>query len=210
MTNIIESQHDLEHGIAALSKTEPRFADIVRRTGLPPLRRRAEPLAGLLHIIVSQQLSKASAEAIWRRLEQSAAPFDPAALLGRDDGDFRAVGLSRPKVRTIRSLCAALVGGELDLADLARHDDDSVHERLTVVKGIGPWTADIYLLSCLGRADAWPAGDLALQVALCHAFGLAERPGRAGMVHHAAPWRPWRAIAARLLWSWYAIRNEPE
>ncbi len=177
---------------------------MVRRTGPPPLRRRSEPFAGLLSIIVSQQLSKASASAIWARFEAAESPFDASALATRADEEFRAAGLSRPKVRAIRALCAAMTGGGLDLDALARLDDRAVHERLTAITGIGPWTADIYLLSCLGRADAWPAGDLALQIALAHAFGLSRRPDLKEMRRRAEPWRPWRAVAARLLWSWYA------
>lgn len=202
--SVIETMSDIERGVEALTRAEPRFAEIVAVTGLPPLRRRGEPFPALLDIIVAQQLSKASADAIWRRMEASLKPFDAARLLSLDDQDFRAAGLSRPKIRTIRALSQAVCDGALDFDALDGLDDSEIHARLTAISGIGPWTADIYLLSCLGRADAWPCGDLALQIAAAEAFGLDQRPDKEALVALAAPWRPWRAIAARLLWAHYS------
>ena len=200
----IETMRDIARGVEALGVAEPRFRTIVEITDLPPLRRRQDHFAALLDIIVSQQLSKASADAIWKRMEQGLKPFAPDRFLTLADDEFRAAGLSRPKVKTMRALSRAICEDGLDLACLCDLDDEAVHENLTAVSGIGPWTADIFLLSCLGRADAWPAGDLALQVAAGHVFGLAERPDKDRLQAMADPWRPWRAIAARLLWAYYS------
>jgi len=206
----IETMRDIERGVEALGVAEPRFRAIVEITGLPPLRRREDQFAALLDIIVSQQLSKASADAIWKRMQATLQPFEPARFLRLSDDRFRSAGLSRPKVRTMRALAHAICNEGLDLGCLCDLDDEGVHENLTAVSGIGPWTADIYLLSCLGRADAWPVGDLALQVAAGHAFDLDERPDKDRLQAMAEPWRPWRAIAARLLWAYYsATRNQP-
>jgi DNA-3-methyladenine glycosylase II len=171
--------------------------------GAPPLRRRAAGFEGLARIIVGQQLSVASASAIWERTAALCRPFEPGALLALGDAELAGAGLSRPKVRTLRAIAGACRNG-LDLARLAEAAEEEVHAALTGVSGIGPWTADIYIMFCLGRADAWAPGDLALQIATQRALGLAERPGAREMAEIAERWRPWRGVAARLLWAYYA------
>lgn len=175
------------------------------RAGRPPLRRRAPGFEGLAAIVVSQQVSVASARAIESRLLARFAPLDAAALAGASDDDLRACGLSAPKMRTLRACADEILCGRLDLDALADSDADQAHAALTAVKGIGPWTADIYLLFCLGHPDAFPAGDLALQEAARLAFGLKKRPDARRLEALAKSWRPWRAVAARLLWSFYAV-----
>ena len=152
--------------------------------------------------MVSQQLSTASAGAIWGRLAAAFDPFEPAAILRARPARLARLGLSAPKIRALKEIARAVTRGELALACLAELSADDAHAALTAVHGIGPWTADIYLLSCLGHADAWPVGDLALQEAARLAFGLpaAEREGDAAL---AEPWRPLRAVAARVLWTYY-------
>jgi DNA-3-methyladenine glycosylase II len=179
-------------------------------TGLPPLRRAEPGFAGLLHIVTEQQVSLASAAAIWGRMVEQLQPMTPEHLATLSDEALRAPGLSMPKIRTIRALCEALASGVLDLDHVARAPNEHAFEALTAIKGIGPWTAEIYLLSCLGRRDVWPAGDLALQVAAQAAFALDARPDAKAMRAMAEPWRPWRAIAARVLWSYYrAVKGLP-
>jgi DNA-3-methyladenine glycosylase II len=172
--------------------------------GDPPLRRRPAGFEGLARIIVGQQLSVASAEAIWGRTVAAVQPFEPRVLLKLKDRQLAAAGLSGPKIRTLRAMATASVDG-LDLARLDGRSDEEVHMALTAVNGIGPWTADIFLMFCLGRADAWAPGDLALQLAAQQAFALEEKPDKVALLELAERWRPWRGVAARLLWSYYAV-----
>ena len=167
------------------------------------MRRRPGGFGGLARIIVGQQLSIASAAAIWGRLEARIAPLRSEELIAATDADLRACGLSAPKIRTLRAVSEAVASGSLDLTRLDAAADASVHESLCAVKGIGPWTADIYIMFCLGRRDAFAPGDLALQVAAGHAAGLPSRPKAAELSEMAEAWRPWRGVAARLLWAYY-------
>lgn len=201
----IDTEADLQTGLAALARAEPRFAAIHAETGDPPLRRRPGGFAGLAAIVVSQQVSTASAAAIWSRMAARLAPLDHAALLRARRDKLVRIGLSGGKIRTLRAVARAIEAGALDLDGLVDRPADEAHAVLTALHGIGPWTADIYLLACLGHADAWPVGDLALQESARIAFGLAERPTARAMVPLAEPWRPWRAVAARLLWSYYRV-----
>lgn len=167
------------------------------------MRRRPAGFDGLARIIVGQQLSVASAAAIWGRLEARVSPLTAEAVLGTSDEDLRSAGLSAAKIRTLRAVSQAVATGAVDPPALDRADDAAVHEALCAVKGIGPWTADIYIMFCLGRADAFAAGDLALQVAAAHAAGLEARLRAAELLAMAERWRPWRGVAARLLWAYY-------
>jgi DNA-3-methyladenine glycosylase II len=199
----IRTEIDLDNGIAALAEADPRFAALIATAGRPPLRRRPDGFAGLATTIVSQQLSTASASAIWGRLAAAFDPFEPAAILRARAPRLAKAGLSSPKIRALKEIARAIAQGKLPLAALADLPADEAHAALTAIHGIGPWTADIYLLSCLGHADAWPAGDLALQEAARLAFGLRTRPTTKEMATLAEPWRPWRSIAARVLWTYY-------
>ena len=203
MLTHIRSEIDLEAALAALTKAEPRFAALVAEAGRPPLRRRPDGFAGLAATVVSQQLSTASAGAIWGRLAAAFDPFEARVILRARAARLARLGLSAPKIKALKEIARAVTRGDLALASLAHIGADEAHKALTAVHGIGPWTADIYLLSCLGHADAWPAGDLALQEAVRLAFGLAARPSAKEMVPLAEPWRPWRAVAARVLWTYY-------
>jgi len=203
--NIIETIADIERGIAALVDIEPRFAGLVDDTGIPPLRRSEGGFRGLMLIVTEQQLSTASAAAIWARMERELAPMTADHLATLDDETLRAAGVSRPKVKTIRSLCEAVRSGQCNPQTLEHLPDNDVHDTLVKIKGIGRWTSDIYLLSCLGRSDVWPVGDLALQVAVQHAFDFDQRPDEKTMDELGEPWRPWRAVAARIFWSYYRL-----
>src|ERR1043166_7286123 len=210
MTTHIHTEADLERGIAALIKRDPRFAPVFERTGLPPLRRREGGFEGLAQIIMGQQLSTASAAAIHGRLVAIAVPFDHHAILRARKDRLLRVGLSNAKVKALKEIAKAIAAKHIDLAALADMSADDAHKALTALHGIGPWTADLYLLACLGHADAWPAGDLALQEAARVAFDLRSRPSTKEMRPLADGWRPWRAVAARLLWSYYRAIKQRE
>ena len=203
MTSLIRTEADLDKGINKLVAADPRLLPVLTVAGRPPLRRREGGFVGLASIVVSQQLSTASAGAIWMRLCAAYDPLEPKAMLRARPQRLRRIGLSSAKIRTLKAIAAAITSGELDLARLGAHHADDAHKILTSVHGIGPWTADIYLLVCLGHSDAWPAGDLALQEATRMAFALEQRPTARQMGPLADPWRPWRAVAARLLWTYY-------
>jgi len=206
----IHSESDLDAALAALVKADSRFGDALSLAGWPPLRRRADGFAGLASIVVSQQLSTASAKAIWGRLEAALDPFDHVAMLRARTAKLKRAGLSAPKIRTLKAIAKAIDGGDLDLAGLVDRPADDAHRALTAVHGIGPWTADIYLLFCLGHADAWPAGDLALQEAVRLLFALEARPSAKEMGPLAEAWRPWRGAAACMLWTYYRAAKQRE
>jgi DNA-3-methyladenine glycosylase II len=208
---VIASEADLAEGLAYLVDREPRFQAIVTRLGPPPLRRAPAGLPGLLRIVTEQMLSLKAADAIWRRIERALHPLDPAAIIRRRHATLMKLGLSGAKARTFKALARAALEGDLPIDALDRHHDEDATARLTAIPGIGNWTADIYLLSCLGRTDIWPSADLALQAAAAHAFDLAGRPTTKEMQALAEPWRPWRAVAARLLWAHYrSLKGLPQ
>jgi DNA-3-methyladenine glycosylase II len=171
--------------------------------GDPPLRRREAGFAGLAAIIVSQQVSTASAAAIFGRLQARIVPLEAAEIAKATEEELRACGLSSAKIRTLRAVAQAIVEGGLELKSLGGLDAEDAHKALVAVKGIGPWTADIFLLFCLGHPDAFPAGDLALQEAAKLALNLKRRPDAARLERIAERWRPLRGVAARMLWAYY-------
>lgn len=201
---------DLEEGMAALATLDPAWGLIIARTGVPPLRRRDSGFLSLASIIVSQQLSVASARAVWARVESVLTPLTPDRVLAASDEEMRLSGLSRPKQKTLRAVAAAIAENRLDLTALETATPEFVHAHMTAVSGIGPWTADVYLLFCLGHRDGFAAGDLAVQEAAKVAFGLATRPKPAELTELAEAWRPWRGVAARLLWAYYAVLKSRE
>jgi DNA-3-methyladenine glycosylase II len=203
----IETSTDVVAGIKALRRKCAVMRRVHDATGQPPLRRNASGFAGLTRIVVGQQVSIASANAIWGRVEAAINPLTAARVGELGDDVLQSAGLSRPKIRTLRAVAAAVTGG-MSFDEIADQDDAAARETLTAISGIGPWTADIYLMFCLGRPDTFAPGDLALQVAMQFAFELDERPDAATAAALAERWRPWRAVAARLLWEYYRIRKE--
>ena len=198
----------LARTLAALGRADPDLARARARAGPLPDRSRPPGFESLVRIMVQQQVSIASANAIWRRLRTAIEPFTAAGLAATPDSALAAAGLSRPKQAYCRSLAAAVVEGGLDLDGLARLDDRAAIEALVAIKGIGRWTAEIYLLFCLGRPDMWPAHDVALQVAVHDLKHLDARPTWREMDRIAEPWRPWRGTAARLLWCYYRVLKD--
>lgn len=201
---ILETLDDIRRGTRALT----RRCELMRRvhaiTGTPPLRRQQAGFEGLARIVVAQQVSAASASAIWSRTVTHFGCVTPDAIMAAPDETLRACGLSRGKSETLRAISAAISSGQLDLDALAAASDHAIHESLTAVRGIGPWTADIYIMFSLGRSDAWAPGDLALKLAVARASGHEKPLPPAEMERLSETWRPWRAVAARLLWSYYA------
>jgi DNA-3-methyladenine glycosylase II len=208
MSFFIHTEADLDTAIARLVAADPRFGDVLSRAGRPPLRRRPDGFAGLASIVVSQQLSTASARAIWGRLTAALDPLDHAAVLRARPAKLARAGLSAPKIRTLKAIAKAIDRGEIDLPSLVDKPADEAHAALTALHGIGPWTADIYLLFCLGHADAWPAGDLALQEAARLLLALKKRPTTKDMGPLAEAWRPWRGAAACMLWTYYRVTKQ--
>jgi DNA-3-methyladenine glycosylase II len=206
----IHTEADLDTALAELITADPRMSAVMSLAGRPPLRRRPDGFAGLASIVVSQQLSTASAKAILGRLTAAFDPLDHTAILKARRDKLARIGLSAPKIRTLKAIAKAIANNELNLPGLIDLPADAAHSALTAVHGIGPWTADIYLLFCLGHADAWPAGDLALQEAARLAFSLKQRPTLKDMGPLAELWRPWRGAAACLLWSYYRVAKQRE
>lgn len=200
----IDDKSGLAKAVAALLAQDPLVVGrLLEIGGMPSLRRGRQGFAGLAAIIVSQQVSVASADAIFARLLAQLDPFDQHILAGTADPVLQGCGLSRPKIRTLRAVAAALIEGRLELDALADLSPEDAHAKLVAVHGIGPWSADLFLLSCLGHPDAWPSGDLALQEAARMALGLRKRPDKAKLESIGERWRPWRAVAARMLWTYY-------
>lgn len=197
----LETTADLEAAVERLVATEPRFATIVERHGLPALRHAEPGLESLLRIVTDQLISLRAGEAIWQRLAARFGHFAPDEVLAASETELRRLGLSGAKARTFRAAAQAFADGSFAAA--ATLDEPEVERRLTAIPGVGPWTASIYLLMAFRAADAWPAADLALQVAAADMLALAERPSARQMTALALPWRPQRGAAALLLWRHY-------
>ena len=210
MTVHLNTQADLEDAVRALIVLDPRLAPVLEITGMPALRRREPGFVGLAHIVCGQQLSTASAGAIWARLSAAFDPFDHEAVQKAHADRLGRLGLSAAKIKTLKSLARELTAERVYLDVLANEDADAAHHTLTALHGIGPWTADVYLLFCLGHGDAWPAGDLAVQEAVKIGLGLKTRPTPKEMAPLAEPWRPLRGAAAHLWWSYYRVLKKRE
>ncbi len=199
----------LRPALEALAARDPHVARGYAACGLPPARRHPPDFGGLVRIIAAQQVSAQAARAIIARLDAALGGITPEAMLALDEDAARAIGLSRQKVRYARGLAEAVRAGELDFEGLARAPDDEVMARLTACKGVGRWTAEIFLLFALQRPDVFPAQDLALQVAAQRLKGLPERPSATGLREVAEDWRPYRSAAARFLWHLYRHPGAP-
>jgi DNA-3-methyladenine glycosylase II len=210
MTQFLHSQSDLAAALSQLVQADPRLIPVLEKAGEPAIRRGEPGFPGLARIICGQQLSTASAGAIWGRLQAAFDPFHHDALRRARADRLGRLGLSAAKIKSIKAIANALAKGELDLDHIGQSDADSAHAALIEMHGIGPWTADIYLLFCLGHADAWPAGDLALQESARIALGLKARPSARELTAIADAWRPWRGVAAHLLWGYYHVVKRRE
>lgn len=202
---IIETHDCVAEGAEWLARAEPRFAHALEMTGPLPLRRRRDGFEQVLSAIVSQQVSVAAASAIWGRLK-AAKLTGPRKIIWASDEDLRACGLSRQKIRYARALAEA----RIDFPSLRSAPDEEVIAVLTEVPGIGRWTAEIYAMFSLGRADVFAPADLALQESARLLFDLPERPTERRLRQMAEPWSPWRAVAARALWAYYHVAKDRE
>ena len=190
-----------------LAGRDPHLAEVIRRHGLPPLWSRPPGFPTLVHIVLEQQVSLASANAAFGRLRASVEPLTPAGFLELDDAQLLRIGFSRRKTGYVRDLARSIVSGALDLDTLAALPDDEVEMALVARRGIGPWTAAIYLMEALLRPNVWPAQDIALATAVAEVSGRGARPGVAELATMGDAWRPWRSVAARLFWHDYLSRR---
>ncbi|WP_062204228.1 DNA-3-methyladenine glycosylase [Aureimonas sp. AU12] len=199
----LRTEADIAEALEALRRADPRLEPVILMAGTLPLRRLAPGLPGLLRTIMGQQVSTASADAIFARLEAEIDLTDPEALLTAPDEAFRRAGLSRAKHRTALAIAQAMMEGRLDLAGIEEAESHEAVSALVAVHGIGRWTAECHLLFAAGHPDIFPAGDLALQVAVAHAFALPERVKEKPLAAMAELWSPARSVAARLFWAYY-------
>lgn len=199
----IESHEHIAEGIAALLRLDPRLAAVVAAAGEVPLRLNRPGFASLAGIVLGQQVSRASADAMAARLARLIDPLDAAGVLAGGEEALRAAGLSRAKQAALLAVARAVVEDGLDLDRLVEGDAAEAMAALTALRGIGPWTAEVYLLFCAGHPDIFPARDVALQSAVGHALAIAPRPGERDLARLAESWAPWRGVAARLFWAYY-------
>jgi DNA-3-methyladenine glycosylase II len=198
----IRSIDDISDGLDELCVIDPRLVDVRAAAGEVPLRLIEPGFESLASIIVSQQVSRASADAIFGRLTRLVDPLTPQGLLSAGEDIFREAGLSRPKQKTLLAIARAVADG-LDLHHLCSLEAGDAVGLMTSISGIGPWTAECYLLFSAGHPDVFPARDVALQAAVGHAFGLESRPGEKALIALAESWTPWRGVASRLFWAYY-------
>lgn len=204
MVNIIQNADDIEEGLAALLQIDSRLESVAAIAGPLPLRLSEPGFAGLAHIIVSQVVSRASADAIWRRMLDRMEVMTAQNYLAVTTSIEPKFGLSRAKAKTLHGVASAIANGSLDLDSLNALDEAEAFRLLTALDGIGPWTAQVYLMFCGGHADIFPSGDVALQAAVAGAFQMDVRPSPKGLAEIAIRWSPYRSIAARLFWAYYA------
>lgn len=192
----------LLQGVSALS-AEPVFAAILQTAGRPRFRRRRNGFGTMLHIILEQQVSIDAAAKMYHRLTGLCRPLEPASFLALDDATLRSCGFSRQKMGYARDLATAVQQGSFDFASLAAAEDETAMAGLLAIRGIGRWSAEIYLLFALGRSDVWPAADLGLQLAVAEQLRLGSRPTEVELRRRGEEWRPWRSVAACLFWQSY-------
>jgi len=202
--HMIKTDADVAAGLVDLALIDVRLFNVIDKAGPVPLRRLPPGYRGLAGIIVAQMVSRASADAIWRRLEETAGDITPHHMLRLSDEDYRTIGLSRAKAETLRRAAESVDRGDLDLDAICHMEAAAATRKLTAIKGIGRWTADVYLLFCGGHPDIFPSGDVALQNAVAHALGLGMRPTPQELDAIAEKWAPWRGVSARLFWAYYA------
>ena len=206
---IIRCEEDIASGLAELLRNDPRLIPIVEKAGQVPLRLQKPGYAGFADIIVSQMVSKASAAAIWKRLTAATGPEPTAsAILSLSDLELRSLGLSGAKASTLRRVATAVTNEELDLHKICDLPGDHAVKQLTSIKGIGPWTAEVYLMFSAGHPDIFPVGDVALRSAVSHAFQHNNRLAVKQLTEIAKIWSPWRSVAARLFWAYYSVEMQ--
>jgi len=207
ISQIILNENVFSEGVRFLADRDAHLAEVVQKYGPPPLWVREPGFPTLVYIILEQQVSLASARAAFDRLKSAVRPLTPRRFLKLTDGELLRIGFSRQKTLYTRLLAESLARRYFDLRDLHGLQDDAARKILVAFKGIGSWTADIYLLSALRRPDIWPTGDLALATAVQEVMRLRKRPSPERLEKISEPWRPWRAVAARLFWHHYLSKR---
>lgn len=202
----IRCQEDVNKALQALLVLDPSLRILADQVGTVPLRLREPGFEGLARIVNSQQISVASANAIWTRLSALVDPFTPQRLHALPDAELLGAGLSRPKLKTMRALSQTCLSG-LDVEALAQQQPDDARAALTAIHGIGPWTADIFLMFCAGHPDIFPVGDVALQSIAQQVLALDQRPTQKQLAALVQRWMPHRSVAARLLWAYYGLQK---
>lgn len=202
------TQLDVLSAAKALARRDSILASILEQHGPPPLWARKPGFATLVHIILEQQVSLASAASLFARLKQNTVPFHPARVVELGEAHLKSLGLTRQKTAYCLDLSVALSEKRLRLSQLSRMDDEMARATLMQIKGIGPWSADIYLLMALLRPDIWPANDLALAIAVKQLKKLKDTPRQEELAMMAEAWRPWRSVAARMLWQYYLAQQK--
>ena len=210
MTHFLHTEADLQAGLAQLVLADPRLVPVADKAGAFSLRRREAGYAGLCAIVCGQQLSVAAAATIRDRLFAAFDPFHHDTVRAARTDKLKRLGLSAAKIKSIKEIGKAVAKGHIDLTAVGNMDADVAHATLTALHGVGPWTADIYLLFCLGHADAFPSGDLAVQESARIALNLRKRPDAKQLTKIAEAWRPWRGVAAHLLWAYYHVVKRRE
>ena len=210
MTHFLHTEADLQAGLAQLVLADPRLVPVADKAGAFSLRRREAGYAGLCAIVCGQQLSVAAAATIRDRLFAAFDPFHHDTVRAARTDKLKRLGLSAAKIKSIKEIGKAVAKGHIDLTAVGNMDDDVADATVTALHGVGPWTADIYLLFCLGHADAFPSGDLAVQESARIALNLRKRPDAKQLTKIAEAWRPWRGVAAHLLWAYYHVVKRRE
>ena len=206
-TNSILNEQFFVYAARKLCERDTDLAVVIEKYGLPPLWTREPGFPTLVYIVLEQQVSLASARALYSRLQKAVRPFTPGRFLRLTEVQMRTLGFSRQKAHYTRLLAEAIQRKQFALHKLHELKDELAREQLTSLKGIGPWTADIYLLSALRRPDIWPVGDLALATAVQEVKHLRKRPSPEKLEKMSTPWRPWRAVAARMFWHAYLCKR---
>ena len=207
LPQVILNENAFARGVRLLTNRDTHLAEVVQKYGRPSLWVREPGFPTLVYIILEQQVSLASARAAYQRLQQEVDPLTPGRFLTLTGRELKRIGFSRQKALYTRLLAEEIAKRRLDLKNLDSLPDQEAHNKLTALKGIGNWTADIYLLSALRRPDIWPVGDLALATAVQEVKRLRQRPSPEHLEKISAPWRPWRAVAARLFWHHYLSKR---
>jgi DNA-3-methyladenine glycosylase II len=197
------TRETLAAGVRCLARRDRDFSALYRRNGLPPMWARRPGFQTLVHIVLEQQVSIAAARSLYRRVSAEIGGMTPERVLERGVAGLHRLGITRQKASYCYALAQAVVDGSLSLGGIARAEDAAGRATLLELRGIGPWSADIYYLMALRRPDVWPAGDLALAIALHEVKGLRRRPDAGRQLEMSAAWAPWRSVAARLLWHYY-------
>ncbi|MEW9525642.1 MULTISPECIES: DNA-3-methyladenine glycosylase family protein [Agrobacterium tumefaciens complex] len=202
---IITGMDDISEGLEHLAHLDPVLSPVIEKAGPLELRIHEPGFAGLAHIVVSQMVSRASANAIWARILAGTGGLVTAEnYLGASEALRASFGLSRAKATTLEGLARAVTDGQIDLDGVVRKEAGAAFSELVALRGIGPWTAEVYLMFCGGHPDIFPVGDVALRSAVAHALALEVRPEAKWLAERAALWSPWRSVAARLFWGYYA------